>query len=73
MQKLLQVVLSAWREAERVASERPEGSQEHDAALVATDRLRRLYADLLESARADNDAAALGAAVEGLIRDPAGQ
>ena len=59
MQRLLQVVLTAWREAERVASERSEGSQEHDAALVAADRLRGLYADLVESARADNDEAAL--------------
>jgi hypothetical protein len=55
VQKLLQVVLSAWREAERVASERPEGSQEHSAALFATERLRRLYGDLLDSAKADQD------------------
>ncbi len=59
MQRLLQVVLSAWREAERVAVERSEGSQEHDAALVAADRLRGLYGELIESAKADHDAAAL--------------
>lgn len=62
MQRLLQVVLSAWREAERVASERPDGSQEHRAALVAGDRLRQLYAELVESAKADNDTKALESA-----------
>ncbi|HYK95207.1 MAG TPA: hypothetical protein VE011_04970 [Candidatus Dormibacteraeota bacterium] len=62
MQRLLQVVLSAWREAERVATERPEGSQEHKAALVAADRLRSLYGELVESAKADNDTQALESA-----------
>jgi hypothetical protein len=62
VQKLLQVVLSAWREAERVASERPEGSQEHSAALVATDRLRQLYGDLLDSAKADKDSQVIATA-----------
>jgi hypothetical protein len=62
VQKLLQVVLSAWREAERVASERPAGSQEHEAALIATDRLRQLYGDLLDSARADKDSEAIATA-----------
>ena len=61
MQRLLQVVLSAWREAERVASERSEGSQEHKAALVAADRLRGLYGELLESAKADDDASTVDA------------
>jgi hypothetical protein len=55
VQRLLQVVLSAWREAERVAAERSEGSQEHKAALVAADRLRLLYGELLDSAKADDD------------------
>ena len=59
MQRLLQVVLTAWREADRVAVERPEGSREHDAALVAADRLRGLYGELVASAEADNDVAAL--------------
>ena len=62
MQKLLQVVLTAWREAERVASERGEGTREHEAALVATHRLKALYGDLVESAKADNDVEALAAA-----------
>ena len=59
MQRLLQVVLSAWREAERVATERAEGSQEHKAALIAAERLRGLYRELVESAKADNDTKAL--------------
>lgn len=59
MQRLLQVVLSAWREAERVASERPEASREHAAALVAADRLKGLYGELVASAKADDDRAAL--------------
>jgi hypothetical protein len=62
VQRLLQVVLTAWREAERVASERAEGTQEHDAALVAAQRLRSLYGELVESAKADNDHAALAGA-----------
>lgn len=66
MQRLLQVVLTAWREADRVAFERSEGSKEHDAALIAAERLKALYGDLLASAEADNDTAAL----EGL--DPSG-
>lgn len=59
MQTLLQVVLRAWREAERVARERPDGSREQEAALVAADRLKDLYSDLVAAARADNDDAAL--------------
>ena len=62
MQRLLQVVLSAWREAERVAAERSEGSQEHMAALIAAERLRLLYGELIESAKADDDAAAVASA-----------
>jgi hypothetical protein len=61
VQRLLQVVLTAWREADRVASERATESREHQAAVVAADRLRGLYADLVESAKADNDVAALEA------------
>jgi hypothetical protein len=59
MQTLLQVVLTAWREADRVASERPEQSAEHVAALVAAERLRDLYTELVASAKADHDGAAL--------------
>lgn len=59
MQRLLQVVLTAWREAERIAGERSEESREHEAALVAAERLRILYAELVESAKADNDVAVL--------------
>jgi hypothetical protein len=62
MQRLLQVVLSAWREAERVASERPAETREHSAALVAADRLKGLYGELVASAKADDDRAAVDAA-----------
>ena len=61
MQRLLQVVLTAWREADRVAVERSQGSREHEAALIAAERLRGLYTELVESAKADNDLAALSA------------
>ena len=64
MQRLLQVVLTAWREAERVAGERPDGTREHEAALVAAERLRHLYGELVESAKADDDQAALRRAAE---------
>ena len=66
MQRLLQVVLTAWREADRVAAERSEGSREHEAALIAAHRLRGLYGELVESAKADNDTAAL----DGLSPEP---
>jgi hypothetical protein len=62
LQKLLQVVLTAWREADRVAGERPDTSQEHQAALVAVERLRVLYTELVASAKADNDGPALATA-----------
>jgi hypothetical protein len=62
LQKLLQVVLTAWREADRVASERSPDTQEHQAALVAADRLRLLYTELVESARADRDEPAIAVA-----------
>lgn len=62
VQRLLQVVLKAWREADRVAAERSEGSQEHEAALMAADRLRGLYGELLATAEADDDVAALASA-----------
>ena len=70
MQRLLQVVLTAWREAERVARERSAESREHEAALVAAERLRGLYAELVESAKADNDVAVLTSAepIEALER-----
>jgi hypothetical protein len=55
MQKLLQVVLTAWREADRVAAERPPESREHQAAQVAVKRLHGLYTELVASARADDD------------------
>ena len=71
VQRLLQVVLTAWREADRVAAERPEGAREHEAALVAADRLRGLYTDLVASAEADNDVAALKGVLPPDALDPA--
>lgn len=72
VQRLLQVVLSAWREAERVATERPEELREHHAALVATERLRSLYGELLDSAKADKDIPAIRAtpSLEALDAEP---
>ena len=55
MQKLLQVVLTAWREAERVAFDRPAGSQEQEAALIAAERLRVLYDELAADPTRDRD------------------
>jgi hypothetical protein len=71
VQRLLQVVLTAWREADRVASERSEGSREHDAALVAAERLRGLYTELVDSAKADNDMAVLNSLQTEQRLDPA--
>jgi len=70
MQRLLQVVLSAWREAERVAAERSETSREHLAALIAVDRLRGLYGELLDSAKADEDTAVVEGAAPLEALDP---
>jgi len=64
-------VLSAWREAERVAAERSADSQEHKAALVAADRLRGLYGELLDSARADQDQSTINAVPPLTALDPA--
>ncbi len=52
MQALVAEVLKAWREAERVASEHEPGSPDHEAAALAVDRLRDLYAELTSAARA---------------------
>ena len=43
MQKLAAEILAAWRRAERLARELPEGSPEHDAAQRAGDRLRDAF------------------------------
>jgi hypothetical protein len=55
MRALVQEGLAAWREAERVAAERPDGP-EHDAAVRSAERLRDLYAELTtEHGYADDD------------------
>ena len=46
MQTLVAEVLAAWRRAERLAEELPEGTPDRAAALVACERLRDLYHDL---------------------------
>jgi hypothetical protein len=54
VQALIQVVLSAWREAERIASAREEGSPEHHAADRVAQRLHDLYDELLDFEQRDN-------------------
>ena len=49
MHNLVADVLAAWREAERVASENPRGSDRNFEALAATVRLRALFAELTHS------------------------
>jgi hypothetical protein len=46
MQALVKEVLAAWREAERVAAQQPPGSADHDAAVIAIERLRNLFTEL---------------------------
>ena len=46
MQTLVAEILAAWRRAERLVRELPEGTPEHAAALDACQRLRGLYRDL---------------------------
>lgn len=62
MQALVREVLSAWREAERVATEHAPGTPEHEAAQVSVERLRLLYIDLV-----DGDALLNSAAAEALL------
>jgi hypothetical protein len=49
VQTLVAEILAAWRRADRLSSELPDGSPEHDAALAACERLRDLYHDLTHS------------------------
>ena len=46
MQTLVAEVLAAWRRAERLAGELPDGSPQQLAASSACERLRDLYRDL---------------------------
>ena len=46
MQTMVAEVLAAWRRAERLAEELPEGTPDQAAALAACERLRDLYREL---------------------------
>ena len=46
MRTLVAEILAAWRRAERLAGELEEGTAEHDAAVLACERLRDLYRTL---------------------------
>jgi hypothetical protein len=73
VQTLVAEILAAWRRADRLSSELPEGTPEHAAALAACERLRDLYADLTKSgvAREISDAEAR-ALVQDVASDLAG-
>jgi hypothetical protein len=49
MRLLMAEILAAWRRAERLTDELPEGSPEQAAAVAACQRLRDLYHELTES------------------------
>jgi hypothetical protein len=51
VQTLLQEIVAAWREAERMAQEAAPGSQARAAAQAAADRLKALAADVEAAAR----------------------
>ena len=58
VQALVAEVLRAWREAERVANEREPGTSDHVAAMIAVERLRDVYADLMSAQAGETDATA---------------
>ena len=75
MQKLVAEIMAAWRRAERLAGELPEGSPEHAAAQRACDRLRDAYMELTHSGVAGALTAAearilLRDAASDITRDP---
>jgi hypothetical protein len=49
VQTLVAEILAAWRRADRLSNELPDGTPEHAAALSACERLRDLYHDLTHS------------------------
>jgi hypothetical protein len=49
MQKLAAEILAAWRRAERLAANLPEGSPEHVAAARACERLKEAFQELTHS------------------------
>jgi hypothetical protein len=46
MQTLVAEILAAWRRAERLSTELPEGSVEQAAAQAVAEKLRDIYQDL---------------------------
>ena len=55
MKTLVEAVLAAWRESERIAADHPAGSREHDVALAAAEHLRQAYALVTASSPAADD------------------
>jgi hypothetical protein len=53
---LIAEVLNLWREAERIASETPTVSPDHETAALAAARLRILYQNLTTDSRATDEA-----------------
>jgi hypothetical protein len=49
MRTLVAEILAAWRRAERLTDELPDGSPERAAAVAACERLRDLYRELTRS------------------------
>jgi hypothetical protein len=68
VQKLVAEIMAAWRRAERLAKELPEGTAEHAAAERACNRLRDAYQELTHSGVAGALTAAEAAM---LLRDAA--
>ncbi len=53
VQKLVAEIMAAWRRAERLANTLPQGSDEHRAAVNASNRLRDAYQELTHSGVAE--------------------
>jgi hypothetical protein len=52
MQTLVAQILAAWRRAERLANELPDGTLEQAAARAVADKMRDIYQDLTENGAA---------------------
>jgi len=71
MQSLVADVLAAWRAAERVAMENDPGTPEYATAILAVDRLRSLYAELVSAAKAGETDPAAHRSILDAVRLPA--
>jgi hypothetical protein len=49
MQTLVAQILAAWRRAERLSNELPEGTLEQAAAQAVAEKMRDIYQDLTEN------------------------